>query len=151
MHSVVAIGQEMCLRGHNVTVVSLGEEGAKKARKYSPKCALNYISAGPMPLTKDEINQLMVTKIASTNSTFLQMKYAATELFPIVGGKLVDPVRALLQSGAVNPDYALLSLPAGQLAPILSAHGVEFAIKYDPPQLIYSAKHPPNLSLMNHP
>mmetsp|Transcript_34611 Transcript_34611/g.89866 ORF Transcript_34611/g.89866 Transcript_34611/m.89866 type:complete len:531 (-) Transcript_34611:464-2056(-) len=128
MHSVVAIAQEMCLRGHNVTVVSLGEEGRAKVKKYSPGCALRYIAAAPMPLNKTEMAAVLGGRIAKTNSTFGQMSIASRELFAPLGGALQEGVARLLDEGVVTPDYALVSLPVGSIAPKLAELGVEFAV-----------------------
>eukprot|EP00951_Prasinocladus_malaysianus_P041492 scaffold490411_cov34-Prasinocladus_malaysianus.AAC.1 len=130
LHSVAAIGQELCLRGHNVTVASVGEDGLKKTRKYTPKCNVNYVSLGPAPLTKEEVGQAVLSSLGSTNNTFVQMRRAAKAVFQKFFGIMDDPLDELLQSGGISrPDYALLSMPIGSLKTVMIKHRIEYAIK----------------------
>lgn len=128
LHSIVAIGQELCLRGHNVTVASVGEEGAKKTSKYAPICKLNYLSLGPSPLSKSEISRKIADSIMTTNSTFKQLK-TALGLFSAFQSAMEGPMDEALRRGLVKPDFALISLPVGGMARILEKHGVDFAVK----------------------
>ena len=130
LHSVAAIAQELCLRGHNVTVGSLGAEGLKKVGKYSPKCKVNYVDLGPMPLTKEQMDDVMANRVGATNSSVGQMKAAATHLFSKFWGSLDIPLEAMLADGTIaKPDFALISPPIGNTARLLNDHGVDYAVK----------------------
>jgi len=128
LHNVVAIGQELCLRGHNVTVGSLGTEGLKKVGKYSPKCKVNYVNLGPMPLTKEEMDDIMTSKVGSTNSSIGQMKAAATHVFSKFWGSMDESLEVLLAGGTIKPDFALISMPLGSLGHLLNEYGVDYAV-----------------------
>ncbi|CAE7364144.1 Ugt1a1 [Symbiodinium pilosum] len=71
LHNCVSIAQELCLRGHNVTVMSFADRGRQKVAKYSPKCKLNYISLGELPVSDDK-EEALVREMLTTNSTMHQ-------------------------------------------------------------------------------
>jgi len=134
MHSPAAVAQEMCLRGHNVTLASLGEEGEKKARKYTPLCPVNYVSLGPSPHSNKDIERFYVEKMSVTNNTLTQLSHAKA-LFSEFNGIMEGPLDKLLSDRVISPDYAVISIPLGAIPAVLNKHGVDFAIKYDPPPL----------------
>ena len=129
LHSVIAIGQELCLRGHNVTVGSMGNEGLQKVNKYTPKCKVNYVDLGPWPLTRECIDQAMINEIGATNSSVGQIKAAKVHIMSKVWNSLQEPLDALLKHGTWRPDFALVSIPLSGIPAVLKKHGVDFAIK----------------------
>lgn len=128
LHSVVVIGQELCLRGHNVTVVSFDERGKKKTEKYSPVCKLNYVSLGPMPLSEEAEQATMARLAKFTNSSVTFMKEAAKNIFSVWFDALKEPFGRIMADGVIKPDFALVSLPFGVVGEVLEQHGVDFAI-----------------------
>lgn len=146
LHNVVAIGQELCLRGHSVTVLSFGERGRLKTRKYSPKCMLGYISLGELPVS-EEAEQDTMLKISGTNSTLEFFKIATKGLFAPYFSAMKAPIAKVLASGAVRPDYALVSFPFGAAGEALKEHGVDFAINMPsillPPMTLWVAHYIP--------
>mmetsp|Transcript_12376 Transcript_12376/g.34763 ORF Transcript_12376/g.34763 Transcript_12376/m.34763 type:complete len:525 (-) Transcript_12376:143-1717(-) len=127
MHSPAAVAQEMCLRGHNVTLASLGEEGEKKARKYTPLCPVNYVSLGPSPHSNKDIERFYVEKMSVTNNTLTQLSHAKA-LFSEFNGIMEGPLDKLLSDRVISPDYAVISIPLGAIPAVLNKHGVDFAI-----------------------
>eukprot|EP00931_Biecheleriopsis_adriatica_P101226 TRINITY_DN76405_c0_g1_i1.p1 TRINITY_DN76405_c0_g1~~TRINITY_DN76405_c0_g1_i1.p1 ORF type:complete len:531 (+),score=66.08 TRINITY_DN76405_c0_g1_i1:61-1593(+) len=126
IHGVIAIGQELCLRGHNVTVLSFGERGESKVKKYSPTCKLRYISLGPLPVSDDDESQAM-SMMGSTNSTWEQLGIV-TKLLGPYSTSLKEPVAAILESGSVRPDFALLGFPFGAVASVLDTYSIDYAV-----------------------
>ncbi|CAE8742266.1 unnamed protein product [Polarella glacialis] len=127
LHGVVEIGQELCLRGHNVTVLSFGERGRSKTKKYSPKCPLNYVSMGPLPVS-DAAEQEILAEMALTNSTLKQIRSAAGGLFSAYISSVRKPLTQIMASGIVKPHFALVSVPMGIVGEVLLDHGVDFAV-----------------------
>jgi UDP:flavonoid glycosyltransferase YjiC (YdhE family) len=128
LHSVVAIGQELCLRGHNVTVASFSDDGLRKVRKYSPACKLSYVSLGTAPLSKAEMDAFAEHEVSRTNSSLAQISVFARRVLAAFVPRMHEPIDRLITQGALSPDFALLSLPVGGLAGVLDKHGVEFAV-----------------------
>eukprot|EP00405_Crypthecodinium_cohnii_P020858 CAMPEP_0206464100 /NCGR_PEP_ID=MMETSP0324_2-20121206/27011_1 /ASSEMBLY_ACC=CAM_ASM_000836 /TAXON_ID=2866 /ORGANISM="Crypthecodinium cohnii, Strain Seligo" /LENGTH=483 /DNA_ID=CAMNT_0053936659 /DNA_START=112 /DNA_END=1560 /DNA_ORIENTATION=+ len=128
LHSLVAVGQELCERGHNVTVVSFGERGEKKTKKYSPVCRLNYYSLGPPPMTEEEEAQTMSKLSHLTNNTMRYMKEAVGVLFSQWFDALASGAEAAFGSGALKPDFALVSVPFGAVGHVLQRHGIDYAV-----------------------
>ena len=140
LHNPAAVAQEMCLRGHNVTVASLGEEGEKKTRKYTNRCPVTYISLAPSPLSKKDIEKFYVEQMSVTNNTIVQFSRAQRHLSPFFG-IMEEPLEKLLSDGVINPDYALISAPLGGIPAVLDRHGVDFAIKYECLPICYTTVH----------
>jgi len=128
MHSPVSIGQELCLRGHNVTVASFGVEGETKAKKYSSHCALRYISLGTNPLSSQEASETCMKHITTTNNTLIQANRAVKHVFSKFYGKLDGPFEKILFDKLISPDFAIITLPLGNIPHILRKHGIDFAI-----------------------
>ena len=127
LHNCVSIGQELCLRGHNVTVLSFAERGRQKVAKYAPKCKLNYISLGELPVSDDKEDEL-VRHMLTSNSTLLQISFMAQNLLTPYFDQLREGVSRVLKSGQVRPSFALLGLPFGGAGRELEAIGIEFAV-----------------------
>ena len=127
LHNCVSIGQELCLRGHNVTVLSFAERGRQKVAKYAPKCKLNYISLGELPVSDDKEDEL-VRHMLTSNSTLLQISFMAQNLLTPYFDQLREGVSRVLKSGQVRPSFALLGLPFGGAGRELEALGIEFAV-----------------------
>lgn len=128
LHSIVAIGQELCLRGHNVTVLSFGDRGLLKTRKFSPSCPLNYISLGDLPVN-DETEQQTMSELAKTNNdTVAFLKMASKQLFQPYFASLHGPIASILATGQVKPDFALVSFPFGRVAEVLIEYNIDYAV-----------------------
>ena len=127
LHNCVSIGQELCLRGHNVTVLSFAERGRQKVAKYAPKCKLNYISLGELPVSDDKEDEL-VRHMLTSNSTLLQISFMAQNLLTPYFDQLREGVSRVLKSGQVRSSFALLGLPFGGAGRELEALGIEFAV-----------------------
>jgi len=128
LHSVAAISQELCLRGHNVTVASLGEEGIRKTRKYTPRCNVNYLSLGAAPMTGDQISETVDTALHSKDTSVVQKLGTFASVASGFLAALHPAVRRALEEGLVKPDFALLSIGSGQVAALLQEHGIDYAV-----------------------
>ena len=72
LHGLISIGQELCLRGHNVTVASFGIQGRDKVEKYSPACPLRYVELGPLPIPEAELVRF-TEEVSRAGITWTQM------------------------------------------------------------------------------
>ncbi|CAE7206541.1 Ugt1a1 [Symbiodinium natans] len=101
LHNCISIGQELCLRGHNVTVMSFADRGRQKVAKYAPKCKLNYLSLGELPVSDDKEEEL-VRQMLTSNSTLLQMSFMMQNFMTPYFDQLQVGVSKALKSGLVT-------------------------------------------------
>ncbi|CAE7228057.1 UGT2B4 [Symbiodinium pilosum] len=127
LHNCVSIAQELCLRGHNVTVMSFADRGRQKVAKYSPKCKLNYISLGELPVSDDK-EEALVREMLTTNSTIHQISFMMKNVMTPYFEQLPSGVSKALEAGEVQPDFALLGLPFGLVGRELQKRGIDFAV-----------------------
>jgi len=127
LHNVISIGQELCLRGHNVTVVSFADRGQQKVKKYSPRCELNYISLGELPVSDDKEDEI-VREMMTSNSTLLQMNFMMQNFMTPYFDQLEAGVARLLDEGALRPSFGLLGMPFGRVGRALQRHEIDFAV-----------------------
>ncbi|CAE7467441.1 UGT2B20 [Symbiodinium natans] len=127
LHNCISIGQELCLRGHNVTVMSFADRGRQKVAKYAPKCKLNYLSLGELPVSDDKEEEL-VRQMLTSNSTLLQMSFMMQNLMTPYFDQLQVGVSKALKSGLVRPSFGLLGLPFGGVGRELQVLGIDFAV-----------------------
>lgn len=145
LHSIVSIGQELCLRGHNVTVLSFAERGKKKVEKYSSRCKLTYVDLGPLPVSDDQEEQI-VLKGMSTNSTRKQLLNVMNNLMVPYNDGLADAMESYLKF-AQKPSFALLSMPFGRVGLLLQKYNIDFAVNIPtilvPPLVPWAAPYVP--------
>ena len=145
LHSCVSIGQELCLRGHKVTVLSFAERGRQKVEKYSKACKLNYVSLGPLPVD-DEHEDALVKKGMSSNSTLHQIENVAKNLLGPYSDALALGVEKYLET-AEMPTFGLVSMPFGRVGRLLEQRGLDFAVNMPtilvPPMVPWAAPYVP--------
>lgn len=127
IHNCISIGQELCLRGHNVTVISFADRGRQKVAKYASSCKLNYISLGELPVSDDKEEEL-AQQMLSSNNTLRQTPFMVKNMMKPYWDPLKDGVAKVLKSGQVKPSFALLALPFGAVGRELQAYGIDFAV-----------------------
>ena len=146
LHNSISIGQELCLRGHNVTVFSFADRGRKKVEKYSSRCKLGYVDLGPLPVSEEQEEHVMLTGM-STNSTRKQVSYTMKNIMLPYNEALTDAMEAYFNASPAKFDYALLGMPFGQTGLILRKHQIDFAVNIPtilcPPLVPWAAKYVP--------
>jgi len=146
LHNAISIGQEICLRGHNVTVFSFSDRGRKKVEKYSARCKLNYVDLGPLPVSEEKEEQVVLEGM-STNSTRKQLTNVMNNLMLPYNDGLAAAVEAYFKSSNPKFDYALLTLPFGRIGQMLRERKIDFAVNIPtivvPPLVPWAAPYVP--------
>eukprot|EP00435_Cladocopium_sp_Y103_P046476 s1408_g13.t1 len=146
LHNSISIGQELCLRGHNVTVFSFADRGRKKVEKYSSRCKLGYVNLGPLPVSEEKEEQVVLTGMA-TNSTRKQVTHVMNNLMLPYNDALANAMEAYFKASPQKFDYALLGLPFGRTGILLRQHGIDFAVNIPtilvPPMVPWAAPYVP--------
>lgn len=146
LHNSISIGQELCLRGHNVTVFSFADRGRKKVEKYSSRCKLGYVNLGPLPVSEEKEEQVVLTGMA-TNSTRKQITHVMNNLMLPYNDALANAMEAYFKGSPAKFDYALLGLPFGRTGQLLRQHGIDFAVNIPtivvPPLVPWAAPYVP--------
>ena len=126
LHGGISIGQELCLRGHKVTVLSFADRGRQKVEKYSKACKLNYVSLGPLPVD-EELEEALLKEGMSSNSTLHHFEHIVKQVLMPSNDALALGVEKYLEN-AERPTFGLVSMPFGLVGRLLEQRGVDFAV-----------------------
>jgi len=146
LHNSISIGQELCLRGHNVTVFSFADRGRKKVEKYSARCKLSYVDLGPLPVSEEKEEEVVLSGM-STNSTRKQLANVMNNLMVPYNDALANAMEAYFAGSPAKFDYALLGLPFGRTGLLLRQRNIDFAVNIPtiivPPMVPWAAQYVP--------